>query len=162
MQSQMSGDRPASNILNQPQHILSFIKHALEANKPPAAEQKVSSQAFGIESLRIVPESQDTNGDSDDEDDEASITGQRDEEMTATAINLLLSLLECTSLFHEPILIKLTSLEYSPSRAFRSHVTCSERYFLAVRACIEGGRRRDSSSCAGSEDGHDSSACVYF
>lgn len=101
MQNEMSGDRPATNILNQPQHILSFIKHALESSQPTVDESKSSSQTFGINSLRIVPETKNEGGDSDDEDDEDDETnpaGRRDEEMTATAINLLLSLLECRCL----------------------------------------------------------------
>lgn len=98
IQSHLSGDSARSNILKKPDHILSFVKHALEsAFEPPKSAVQGSRGHHGglnVEDLRIVdtPE-EEVDGDSDDEDLPGG-SGNGDEEMTVTAINLLLSILE--------------------------------------------------------------------
>ena len=101
----MSRDGPSSdNLLSKPEHILSFIKHALQNGTTQdtapkqASESRKSRQGLTMDDLRIVPEEKrdddvDMEGDSDDET--PSVQGaQPNDEMTITALNLLLSILE--------------------------------------------------------------------
>ncbi len=97
MQQQLSSD-DSLGILKKPEHILSFIKQVLE---PPQSESHVSTgQASGlrIEDLRIVPEESEDgleDGDSDDEEESAEgVTEKPGNDMKATAVKLLLSVLE--------------------------------------------------------------------
>ena len=107
----MSSDGPSSNnILSKPEHILSFIKHALQNDAmlqdsaPKRRAQKSGAPpGLTVDDLRIVrrdekldDEGLDTGGDSDDETPETE-GAQPDDEMTITALNLLLSLLEGNS-----------------------------------------------------------------
>jgi len=101
----MSKDGPSSNnILSKPQHILSFIQHALQNDTMQDAAHKQTpkgpSQRPGLtmDDLRIVPEEEqgddvDMEGDSDDETPGPQGV-QPNDEMTITALNLLLSILE--------------------------------------------------------------------
>lgn len=105
MQTQLSESAGSSNILSQPEHILSFIKHALGSTiiAPPQANQRTQPKAeasLSLKDLRIVPEKDDftDEGDSDDETPEASGVSV-DDEMTETAVNLLLAILEGMNLF---------------------------------------------------------------
>lgn len=105
IQSQLSSGDASVNILKKPDQILSFIKHALE----PPQKQKDNARSvnkqkggLGLDDLRIVEDDEEEedamsdDGDSDDEDSgDGSATGGED--MTSTAINLLLSVLEGTS-----------------------------------------------------------------
>ncbi|KAI0291027.1 hypothetical protein B0F90DRAFT_1781194 [Multifurca ochricompacta] len=104
VQTQMSQDgHSPNNILSKPEHILSFIKHALQSDQTQdsvfkRASKKLDGQlGLSMDDLRIVPEERvedpDTNGDSDDE---APIFEgvQSNEEIIITALNLLLSVLE--------------------------------------------------------------------
>ena len=70
MQSQLATDDSASSILNKPDHILSFIKHALESASPAPGPSKRESRGLHLEDLRIVEEAEDEleEGDSDDEE----------------------------------------------------------------------------------------------
>ncbi|KAH9853650.1 hypothetical protein C2E23DRAFT_113637 [Lenzites betulinus] len=101
MQKQLSTD-DTSSVLKRPEHILLFIKHALE--NPRQAEASVGGRrsegraGLNIDDLRIVPEEDEAfedleAGDSDDEDDEDSQDHGPDD-MTSTAVKLLLSVLE--------------------------------------------------------------------
>ena len=107
VQTQMSKDGPSSsNILSKPEHILSFIKHAIQNDMmqdtvPEQASTGPSPhQGLTLDDLRIVPEGEqdddaDMEGDSDDE--APGLPGARaNDEMTITALNLLLSILEGT------------------------------------------------------------------
>lgn len=103
MQNQLADDSSASSILSKPDHILSFIKHALESANgapPSSAPQRTSDSATGLrmQDLRIVEEGEEEIIDEADSDDEGSEGegGLKDEEMTITAVNLLLSILEGT------------------------------------------------------------------
>jgi hypothetical protein len=102
VQSRMSRDDTSSNnILSKPEHVLTFIKHALQSDavqdSPPSVDAS-SRQGLRMNDLRIVSED-DIDGDNDseaDSDDETpDLQGVRpNDEMTITALNLLLSILE--------------------------------------------------------------------
>ena len=103
MQNQLSSGDSSFDILKKPDHILSFIKHALQtATQIPItpAESKRQKTAGGlrIEDLRIVEEKDEEDelveGDSDDEDEPTAPKEGSDEDMTSTALNLLLAILE--------------------------------------------------------------------
>ena len=97
-------DTSSNNILSKPAHVLTFIKHALQGDTvqdtaPKQASVDPSSrQGLKMNDLRIVPEDDpdednDTEADSDDEIPGLPGTSPNDE-MTITALNLLLSILE--------------------------------------------------------------------
>ena len=119
IQTHMSSEGYTSgNIFSKPEHILSFVKHALDAGTaaPPQPSHSRSAKKPGLtmDDLRIVDEDEEDDfedgGDSDDET--PGLEGvPPDEEMTATAMNLLLSILEGT-------LCQPNSLKLSPA----SHV----------------------------------------
>lgn len=99
MQTQLATDDSASSILNKPDHILSFIKHALESAASPIVPRKKERRSDGgglhLEDLRIVEEAEDagaSEGDSDDEEPQSDAS--TDDEMVTTSLNLLLSILE--------------------------------------------------------------------
>ena len=101
----MSRDGPSSsNLLSKPEHILSFIKHALQNDTTQNTAPKRASkgprpqQGLTVEDLRIVPEeeqSDDADMEHDSDDETPGFQGARpNDEMTITALNLLLSILE--------------------------------------------------------------------
>ncbi|KAI9509135.1 hypothetical protein F5148DRAFT_1348955 [Russula earlei] len=103
VQTQMSkdGPSPSDNILNRPEHILSFVKHALQSvpiqdsTSKQASEGSSPRHGLTMDDLRIVRDEvqNDTEGDSDDET--SGVQGARpNDEMTETGLNLLLSVLE--------------------------------------------------------------------
>jgi hypothetical protein len=98
LQVQIPPGSERSDILKKPEQLLSFVKGALEtaASKAPASAAAQSpSTPFDLQDLRIIGEPpEDETNDSDDEDED---TG--DEDITSTAINLLLSLLESEMVF---------------------------------------------------------------
>jgi hypothetical protein len=103
MQKQLAGSAGPSNILSKTEHILSFIKHALTQGiaaqpLPNHSAQRKTSDSLKVGDLRIVPEKDDLSdsGDSDDEDPHASGIFAEGA-MTDTAIDLLLAILEGTS-----------------------------------------------------------------
>ncbi|KAN0132796.1 hypothetical protein V8E53_009467 [Lactarius tabidus] len=106
VQTQMSKDGPSSsNILSKPEHVFSFIKHALHSDStlqspdPKTGPKRPSArQGMTMNDLRIVPKEEqdedlDIDGDSDDETPNQEVA-QPNNEMTITALNLLLSVLE--------------------------------------------------------------------
>lgn len=111
IQSQLSSDDSSMNILKKPGHILTFIKHALEtATAAPVAtsamrQPKLKSSGVRMEDLRIVEEEEPEieEADSDNEAEAASDVESGEDDMTATAVNLLLSILEGKLLFHVSI-----------------------------------------------------------
>jgi hypothetical protein len=156
-QTQMSSDgSPSNNILSKPEHILSFIKHALQNNAmlqdsapKQRAQNSVASPGLTMDDLRIVrrdeqleDEDLDTGGDSDDERPESE-GGQPDDEMTITALNLLLSLLEGNSFYftvvspthcaHQQIRTSLYS-QLPPSRMSSKMRSASSRPLLNLFA----------------------------
>lgn len=107
LQTQSTTGNTSTGILAKPSHILSFVKHALEsanAPKQPAPSTSMSPSILepkgrDLQGLRIVDEieaqEETIDGDSDDEDEDTVPTAP-DDEITETAINLLLSILEGT------------------------------------------------------------------
>ncbi|KAI0092021.1 hypothetical protein BDY19DRAFT_983564 [Irpex rosettiformis] len=102
LQAQLSNGDSSVNILKKPDQILSFIKHALETSQRRSNERSVIRQKRGdglaLEDLRIIEEGEDEEensdgGDSDDEDASDNLATSS-EDMTSTAVNLLLSVLE--------------------------------------------------------------------
>ncbi|KAH7916099.1 hypothetical protein BJ138DRAFT_1122026 [Hygrophoropsis aurantiaca] len=142
MQTRLAGSDSASNILSKPEHILSFVKHALESanaaeTNTGAQRQKKSGSGLRMEDLRIVPEEEETvseGGDSDDEEAGAEGTSATDDDMTETAISLLLATLEANpglSARNVPVLTDIFSL-LEPWASSDSQSTRS----LAREACM--------------------------
>ncbi|KAK7691883.1 hypothetical protein QCA50_005287 [Cerrena zonata] len=107
IQSQLASDNASTNILKKPDHILTFIKHALETATQNADAIKPSSNrhrgsGLRMEDLRIIddevedPDLGDADSDDDDDDGEPG-DGEDGDDMTTTAVNLLLSILEGTT-----------------------------------------------------------------
>ncbi|KAI0698516.1 hypothetical protein C8T65DRAFT_660439 [Cerioporus squamosus] len=106
MQKEISDDDP-SNVLKKPEHILSFIKHALE--NPRQIEQSGVKRAPSDAGLRM-------------EDLRIPGTGNEDtvDDMTSTAVKLLLAVLEANpdlSARTAPVLNEIFSLLEPCSRA---------------------------------------------
>jgi hypothetical protein len=99
MQTQLAETAGPSNILSKPEHILSFIKHALTSvttSQPPTNQgaQRKTKDSLGMGDLRIVPQKDDLSN-NDDSDDEAHTSDtSTDGEMVETAVDLLLAILE--------------------------------------------------------------------
>ncbi|THH18393.1 hypothetical protein EW146_g2595 [Bondarzewia mesenterica] len=147
MQSQLSSEGSASgNIFSKPEHILSFVKHALEAgaaapthiDKPVPGEKK---KGLTMEDLRIVDDDETDVNDGQDSDDETpEMQGApHDEEMIVTAINLLLSILEAnpdlsasTSPIISDIVVHVDELTKHPSDTLR-RLAREARMVLTVR-----------------------------
>jgi hypothetical protein len=99
MQSQLSDDNSSSNILKRPDHILSFVKHALETATIPEHVTRgpghTAHDGLRMEDLRIIDQEDTVLDEEVDSDDESpGDAASPDEEMTETAVNLLLSILE--------------------------------------------------------------------
>ncbi|CDO71360.1 hypothetical protein BN946_scf184908.g118 [Trametes cinnabarina] len=102
MQKQLSVN-DTSNVLRKPEHILSFIKHALEnprQSEQPTVSKSASPSTLRMEDLRIVQEDEEEEfheyeeGDSDDEEEEEGGQKHGPDDMISTAMKLLLSVLE--------------------------------------------------------------------
>ena len=111
VQAQMSKDGPScSNILSKPEHVFSFIKHALRNDSTPQSPESKTGpnnssvcRGMTMDNLRIArkeeqDEDLDRDGDSDDETPNQE-DAQPNNDMMITALNLLLSVLEGTT-FH--------------------------------------------------------------
>lgn len=100
IQAQLADASSSTNILKKPEHILMFVKHALEdaqiSKRPQTPTRRPKRTGLGLDDLRIVPDSEGEDeigsGDSDDEGDSANAAP---DEITVTTLNLLLALLEC-------------------------------------------------------------------
>jgi hypothetical protein len=100
IQTQLAEGSSSTNILKKPEHILMFVKHALEdaqtSRKPETPARRPKREGLGHEDLRIIQSSDDEygigSGDSDDEDEGS--TDVVPDEITVTTLNLLLALLE--------------------------------------------------------------------
>ncbi|KAH9918173.1 uncharacterized protein BXZ73DRAFT_92241 [Epithele typhae] len=115
MQKQLSTD-DTSSVFRKPEHILSFIKHALEKRGPSetSTNKPLRHGGLGVGDLRIVPEDTEMSdeGDSDDEDEEGASEGAVDD-ITSTAVKLLLAVLEANpdlSARNAPVLNDIFSL----------------------------------------------------
>jgi len=94
MQTHLSGGSSKSNILSQPDHILSFIKHALspadvQSNAP--GKRTRMGNGLTVADLRIVPDDEDNLSDPGDSDDEEDAP---EDEFISTSVDLLLAVLE--------------------------------------------------------------------
>ena len=85
MQKRLLSEDTASNILHNPDHILSFILHVLESATIPPGSDPVD----GFSNKLDIDEDED----SDDETQGSEVAGP-DDEMIETAISLLLAILE--------------------------------------------------------------------
>lgn len=105
IQNQLSSGDSAFDILQKPDHILTFIKHALQtATQKPEEKRKPQTPApktgLKLEDLVIVDvegndsDDESIEGDSDDEEEPSNPREGSDEEMTSTALNLLLAVME--------------------------------------------------------------------
>jgi hypothetical protein len=107
IQTQLSSGDSSVNILKKPNHILAFIKHALQASQrkteKPFVPQPKTRTGLGLEDLRLAENEEEAEGsdgpDSDDEDADPDGDGNErpdavGDDMTSTAVNLLLSVLE--------------------------------------------------------------------
>ncbi|KAI9069217.1 hypothetical protein FKP32DRAFT_1682994 [Trametes sanguinea] len=127
MQKELS-ESDTSNVLKKPEHILSFIKHALESPRQPeksSGQKSASAAGLRMEDLRIVEEEEEEDidafeeGDSDDEE-EGGDQEHGPDDMTSTAVKLLLSVLEANpdlSARTAPVLNDIFSLLELLSRA---------------------------------------------
>ncbi|KAI0076623.1 hypothetical protein K474DRAFT_1662644 [Panus rudis PR-1116 ss-1] len=107
IQSQIATDDSSTNLFKKPAHILSFVKHALEsaiAPQAPPPPKRPKKDGLGLEDLRIVDvdeedaelDTLEQNG-GDVEDDPEDPSASSENEMTSTALNLLLSILEANT-----------------------------------------------------------------
>lgn len=100
MQSKLTNAAGSSDVLRKPEHILSFVKHALasteELSGPREPASNPQATTLKMQDLRIVPEDHDELSDDVDSDDETPDTegALGEAEMTETAVNLLLAVLE--------------------------------------------------------------------
>jgi hypothetical protein len=93
MQKRLLSEDTASNILYNPDHILSFILHVLESATIPARSD--AGDGSSNERLQFDIDEED----SDDETPGSEVVGP-DDEMIETAISLLLAILEGNRLWH--------------------------------------------------------------
>jgi len=100
IQAQLTDASPSTNILKKPEHILMFVKHALEdaqvSGKPKRSPRRPNRTGLGLDDLRIVPDSvgQDEIGSGDSDDEDEGSPNAAPDEITVTTLNLLLALLE--------------------------------------------------------------------
>ncbi|PFH46324.1 hypothetical protein AMATHDRAFT_155621 [Amanita thiersii Skay4041] len=163
MQKHLSTGPSSSNLLCKPTHILSFIKHVLQSSTVDYGTGRTPDRDTR-DPLLIVPEiaEAEEDGDADSDDDmPGSVTVTPDDEMTETAINLLLSTLEANDSLSArtmPVLNDIFSLLESLSHS--EHVNIRS---IAQEARIVMTARLASTSTprASSSGGKESSQGVY-
>ncbi|EJU06615.1 hypothetical protein DACRYDRAFT_113279 [Dacryopinax primogenitus] len=119
-------------ILSKPEHVLSFILHALESTVKPVIESK-ETLGSGSSPWKVV-------GDSDDEDagqDEGDGEDDGGDTMARTAVTLLLAVLEAKESF-PPFALPMLNSIYQHLDTLSSHPTLSQsareaRLVLAAR-----------------------------
>jgi len=100
MQTEFTGNQQAVNIFKRPQQILSLVHNALATEQPSNSGAKpVFRRGLGLDQLRVVPdeiqeELSEHEGDSDDEEGGAGEDQAVPNDITSTAVTLLLALLE--------------------------------------------------------------------
>ncbi|TFY64009.1 hypothetical protein EVG20_g6094 [Dentipellis fragilis] len=140
-----------ASILSRPEHILAFVQHALEddinaattstQNRTERGKPTKGSGGLGMEDLRIVDVAdededenvQDGERDSDDENEVPGMEGvsvRPDEEMSVTAVNLLLSVLEVLQHPANPDLSVQTSSTLASIQPLIEHLTKSDSDIL--------------------------------
>ncbi|KAH0840124.1 hypothetical protein J3R83DRAFT_1101 [Lanmaoa asiatica] len=126
IQTQLSDDSSPINILRKPEHILSFVKHALGSRALHGTSSTLRKaehlHGLGLEDLKIVDKAEDFgDSDSDDEPGEPS-SDQAENNMTGTAINLLLAILEANpelSARNAPVLHEIS---LTPRTSFQRYI----------------------------------------
>ena len=147
-------DNPSSNILGKPEHVLTFIKHALQSEDTASKQVSVDPsprQRLTIDDLRMVPEEgpdDDSDKDGDSDDEISGLPGARsNDEMTITALNLLLSVLEGALIcLLAPLNISLT-VPISKSDPLLAVSPSSRRDSQACRASRQGALRFCPCAC---------------
>jgi hypothetical protein len=99
MQTHLTEKAGSSNILSKPEHILSFVRHALTSvttqHSINEGAQHEAADSLMIKDLRIVPEKDSLSGGDDSDDEDTHTSGiSIEDEMTSTAVDLLLAVLE--------------------------------------------------------------------
>ena len=105
MQEQMSGTGGSLSIFSKPEYILLFVKHVLDSitrtpSPPPKPLQEdKAGKSLTKEDLRFIPaQGLLSDDDSNDDGDESNVATAPDSEMLETAINLISSILDGSSL----------------------------------------------------------------
>ena len=98
IQTQLADASSSTNILEKPEHLLVFIKHALEDAQMPRKSQTSAKEpkrtGLGLEDLRIAHDDEHEVGSADSDDEDEGSGGIVPDEITVTTLNLLLALLE--------------------------------------------------------------------
>ncbi|KAM0786858.1 hypothetical protein ACM66B_002284 [Microbotryomycetes sp. NB124-2] len=96
-------DALGSDILTEPEQIIAFVAHALEADRDIADEvvqsetvdsTPASDPTFGLGSLKIVDDEHESRNEASNDDEDAVIPGLGADEIVTTALTLLLAVLE--------------------------------------------------------------------
>ncbi|KAI9001411.1 hypothetical protein BD414DRAFT_519479 [Trametes punicea] len=167
MQKQLTSD-DTSSILRKPEHILSFIMHALEnppLSEPRPTKKPPSASGLRMEDLRIVEdEDEDELEEDDGDDEEASDQEHGPNDMTSTAVQLLLSVLEANpdlSARTAPVLNDIFSLleplSRSPDERLRALVQEARMVMTARLASTSdaAGRPHKSNTSGTTESPHE-------
>lgn len=134
MQTQLSDDSSPTNILRKPEHILSFVKHALESQAASSTSSTLKkaqpSRGLALDDLKIVDSAEDFgDSDSDDEPEELG-NDQAENSMTGTAINLLLAILEGMRKHSVCRTLKITTYTANPELSARNAPILNEIFSL--------------------------------
>ena len=126
MQEHFGDATSTMSVLKRPEHVLSFIKHALGDSQPNFADRlnpvvQRSQRGMKKGDLKIVSHEENIEeedlleGEDSDDEDAPGLDGvQKSDQMTVTAINLLLSILEGVTLVRCPTGI-ITNLISQPT-----------------------------------------------
>ncbi|KAH9894464.1 hypothetical protein C8Q73DRAFT_518427 [Cubamyces lactineus] len=165
IQKQLTTD-DASSVLKKPEHILTFVKHALENPRQsvrPSAGQSNSATGLRMEDLRIVSDEESVTDDEDEEGDSDDEDGDQEhgsDDMTTTAVKLLLSVLEANpdlSARTAPVLNDIFSLLEPLSKAPEEQLrglAREARMVMTARlaSTSDSTAHRPSKSASGEED----------
>jgi hypothetical protein len=101
MQIHLADSDSSSSVFRKPEHILSFVKQALVSVTAVPVEAAMNScglhSPFILTGLRTAVEDERLSEGEDSDDERPRDVSSSDEEMTETALNLLLALLESMS-----------------------------------------------------------------
>ncbi|KAF8915866.1 hypothetical protein CPB85DRAFT_1217291 [Mucidula mucida] len=122
MQTQLEGGLLG---LKDPGHVLGFVKHALEdANRAKEPIKRADRSKTGLNVFKITPDQVDSDDEEGDSDDDMP-DSERYDEMTETAVNLLLAILEANpslSARSAPVLDEIFDLLDGASSSLKSLV----------------------------------------
>ena len=134
MQTQLSDDSSPTNILRKPEHILSFVKHALGSQAAHGTSSTLNktqhSRGLGLEDLKIVDKAEDF-GDNDSDDEPGELgSDQAENSMTGTAINLLLAILEGMVWYRVCRRLNMTAFTANPELSARNAPVLNDIFSL--------------------------------